>query len=83
VGEIVRCCAPVYVKAGLKNAADVYPSGTHIESTVIAYSRERVRRAQIALEHLRRTFPEATMSELGAAGLAVPAPGVATPLPAD
>lgn len=74
VGEIVRCCAPVYVKAGLRNATDVYPSGTHLESTVIAYSRERVRRAQIALEHLERLYPEATTSELGALGLAIPIP---------
>lgn len=74
VGEIVRCCAPVYVKAGLRNAADVYPSGTHLEGTVIAYARERVRRAQIALEHLHRLYPEAITGALGAPGLAIPTP---------
>lgn len=74
VGEIVRTCAPVYVKAGLRNAADVYPAGSHLDAPVLAYSRERVRRAQIALEHLHRLYPEATTSALGAAGLAVPTP---------
>ena len=72
IGDIVRVCAPVYVKFGLRNAPDVYPSGTHLEGQVIALSRERVRRAEIGLDHLRRLFPEAITSELGAAGLAIP-----------
>jgi hypothetical protein len=72
IGEIVRVVAPVYVKFGLRNAPDVYPSGTHLEGTVIALSRERVRRAEIGLEHLRRYYPEATTSELGAEGLGLP-----------
>jgi hypothetical protein len=72
IGEIVRVCAPVYVKFGLRNAPDVYPSGSHLEGQVIALSRERVRRAEIGLDHLRRLFPAATTSELGAAGLALP-----------
>jgi hypothetical protein len=72
IGEIVRVSAPVYVKFGLRNAPDVYPSGTHLENTVIALSRERVRRAEIGLDHLRRYYPEAVTSELGAAGLALP-----------
>ncbi len=72
IGDIVRVCAPVYLKFGLRNAPDVYPSGAHLENTVIALSRERVRRAEIGLDHLRRYYPQATQSELGAAGLAVP-----------
>lgn len=72
IAEIVRVVAPVYLKFGLRNAPDVYPSGTHLESTVIALSRERVRRAEIGLDHLRRYYPEAVTSELGAAGLGVP-----------
>ncbi len=72
IPEIVRVTAPVYVKFGLRNAPDVYPSGTHLESSVIALSRERVRRAEIGLDLLRRYYPEATQSELGAAGLALP-----------
>jgi hypothetical protein len=72
IGEIVRVCAPVYVKFGLRNAPDVYPSGTHLENQVVALSRERVRRAEIGLDHLRRLYPQATTSELAAEGLAVP-----------
>jgi peptidase U32-like protein len=70
--EIVRIAAPVYVKFGLRNAPDVYPSGSHLEATVVALSRERVRRARLGLELLEREFPEAVTSELGAAGLALP-----------
>jgi len=72
IADIVRCLAPVYVKFGLRNAPDVYPSGTHIENQVIAYGRERVRRAEIGLDHLRRYYPQATTSLLGAKGLAIP-----------
>jgi hypothetical protein len=72
IGEIVRLTAPVYIKFGLRNAMDVYPSGTHLENTVIALSRERVRRAEIGLAHLQRYYPEATTSELGAPGLGIP-----------
>jgi hypothetical protein len=72
IGEIVRVTAPVHVKFGLRNAMDVYPAGTHLEPTVIALSRERVRRAEIGLAHLQRTYPEATTSELGAPGLGIP-----------
>jgi hypothetical protein len=74
IAELVRVAAPVYLKFGLRNAPDVYPSGTHLEATVVALSRERVRRASIGLELLRRYYPEATTSELRAPGLAVPVP---------
>jgi hypothetical protein len=72
VPELVRVAAPVYIKFGLRNAPDVYPSGAHLEATVEALSRARVRRARLGLELLEREFPEAVTSELGAAGLAVP-----------
>ena len=70
--EIVRVAAPVYVKFGLRNAPDVYPSGGHLEPTVVALARARVRRAQLGLELLERELPDATTSELAAEGLAVP-----------
>ncbi len=63
--DLVRVAAPVYLKFGLRNAPDVYPSGTHLESTVTALSRERVRRAQLACEMLRRYAPDAVMSPAG------------------
>lgn len=52
--ELVRVGAPIYLKYGLRNAPGLYPSGGHLESTVIALSRERVRRAAISLAMLAR-----------------------------
>jgi len=72
IAEIIRVAAPVYVKFGLRNAPDVYPAGSHIETTTVALSRERVRRAKLGLELLRRTYPEAVTSQRGAEGLAIP-----------
>ena len=72
IPEIVRVAAPVYVKFGLPNAPDVYPSGSHLESTVVALSRERVRRARLGMELLERVMPGAVTSELAAPGLVVP-----------
>jgi Peptidase family U32 len=74
IPELIRVAAPVYVKFGLRNAPDIYPSGTHLEATAIALSRERVRRARLGLELLERSGYVATCSELGASGLAVPVP---------
>ena len=61
-GELVRVAAPIYLKYGLRNSPGLYPSGQHIEGTVIALSRERVRRAGIGLALLKRQFPEAVGS---------------------
>lgn len=72
IPELIRVAAPVYVKFGLRNAPDVYPAGTHLDSTTLALSRERVRRARLGLDLLARSGYEPTTSELGAAGLAVP-----------
>jgi hypothetical protein len=72
IPELIRIAAPVYVKFGLRNAPDVYPAGTHIEATTVALSRERVRRGRLGLELLARSGYEPTISEVGAAGLAVP-----------
>jgi hypothetical protein len=72
IPELIRVAAPLYVKFGLRNAPDVYPAGTHLEATTVALSRERVRRARLGLELLARSGYEATTSELGAPGLAVP-----------
>lgn len=72
--DIIRVASPVYLKFGLRNAPDVYPSGTHLEPVVTALSRERVRRAAIAMELLGREAPELVMSAVGARGLALVAP---------
>ena len=73
IPELIRLAAPVYVKFGLRNAPDVYPAGTHLEATTVALSRERVRRARLGLELLARSGYAPRTSELGAAGLALPA----------
>jgi peptidase U32-like protein len=73
IPELIRVAAPIYLKFGLRNAPDVYPSGSHLENTVVALSRERVRRAAMAMEIIARFCPEATMSPLKAKGLGVPA----------
>jgi hypothetical protein len=72
IPELIRVAAPVYVKLGLRNAPDLYPSGTHLETTAVALSRERVRRARLGLELLERSGYAAVCSKVGAAGLAVP-----------
>jgi Peptidase family U32 len=73
IPELIRVAAPIYLKFGLKNAPDVYPSGSHIDNTVIALSRERVRRAEIAREIIARYCPDALMSPLRAKDLGIPA----------
>jgi hypothetical protein len=77
IPELIRVAAPVYVKFGLRNAPDVYPSGTHLEATAVALSRERVRRARLGLDLLARSGYEPSTSELGAEGLALPVPAAA------
>jgi hypothetical protein len=70
--ELIRVAAPLYVKLGLRNSPDIYPSGSHLEGTAVALSLERVRRARIALDMIARYVPEATMSQPGAADLGIP-----------
>ena len=72
VPAMVKALAPMYVKLGLRNSPDIYPSGTHIEGTCVALSRERVRRARIALDILNRYYPEAVMSEEGPSDIGIP-----------
>ncbi len=76
IPALIRIASPVYLKFGLRNAPDVYPAGTHLDSTTVALSRERVRRARLGLELLERSGVAATTSERGAAGLAVPVVGI-------
>jgi hypothetical protein len=72
VPEFIRTLSPIYVKLGLRNAPDIYPSGSHIEPTAIALTKERVRRAKIASDIIQRYYPDAGISKIGAAGLAIP-----------
>lgn len=70
--EVIRVAAPVYIKLGLRNAPDIYPSGSHLTSTAIALSRERVRRARLVLDLLEREGCSFRTSPTGAPGLAIP-----------
>lgn len=72
LARLIEVAAPVYVKFGLRNAPDVYPSGAHLEAAAVAMTRERVRRARLAVEALARSAVDPTISTVGAAGLAVP-----------
>jgi hypothetical protein len=65
IPELVRVASPVVVKFGLRNAPNIYPSGTHLEATAVALGKERVRRAEIGLSMLERYSPEAEPTEKG------------------
>ncbi|MFE4707296.1 U32 family peptidase [Peribacillus simplex] len=71
IPEIIRVLAPVYIKFGLRNHPDVYPSGKQWESTNISLTKERVRRAAIGIQMIERYYPEAKTSKLGAKGLGI------------
>lgn len=75
IPEIIRVAAPVYIKFGLRNSPNIYPSGTHLEATSVALCRERVRRAKIGQDMIKRYAPHLKTSERGAEGLAVPVGG--------
>jgi hypothetical protein len=72
IPEFIRLLSPLYVKLGLRNAPDIYPSGTHLEATAISLTRERVRRAKLASDLICRYCPEAVMSMPGARDLGIP-----------
>ena len=70
--QIIKVAAPVYFKFGLKNVSNAYPSGTHMEASVIAAARERVRRAKILSDMIEKYHPEAITSDVGASDLGIP-----------
>ncbi len=70
--DLIRYASPIYVKAGLRNSPDIYPSGYHMESTVLALSRERVRRTKLIFDLIQREYPEAQISPIGSDDLGVP-----------
>jgi hypothetical protein len=69
--RIAEVASPVYAKFGLRNAPEVYPSGTHLDDTTVALARERVRRARVALDLLARSGQKVTISGPHAPGLAL------------
>jgi hypothetical protein len=72
IAEIVRVAAPIYLKFGLRNAPNIYPSGVHLEQVAVQTARERVRRASLGLEMLARLSENFKTSQPGAPGLGVP-----------
>jgi hypothetical protein len=78
--EIIRVAAPIYLKFGLRNSPNIYPSGVHLETAAIQTGRERVHRARIALDILERFGTDTfTMSQPGAAGLGIPVANTTEP----
>jgi len=79
VPELVRLAAPIYVKLGLRNAPNIYPSGLHLADLAVKLGRERVRRAELVLRLLAERAPE-LLEGRGAdapADLAIPQPAPA------
>jgi hypothetical protein len=72
IPDLVRVASPVFVKFGLRNAPNIYPSGTHLEATAVALGRERVRRAEIGLSMLQRYYPGAEGTLPGASFPGIP-----------
>ncbi len=71
--ELIRVGAPIYLKFGLRNSPNIYPSGAHLEGAAIQTGKERVHRAAIGMETLARLAPgnDFVMSKTGAAGLGI------------
>jgi hypothetical protein len=64
--ELVRVGAPIYLKFGLRNAPDIYPSGGHLSAAVLSTARERVRRAHLGLTLMKGLAPDVVASPKGA-----------------
>jgi hypothetical protein len=76
VPDMIRAASPMYVKLGLRNAPNIYPSGLHLADLAATLGRERVRRAELVLGLLREHAPE-LVEDRGAdrpPDLAVPTP---------
>ena len=72
LAELVAVGAPLYAKFGLRNSRALYPAGEHVVGEAISIAREKVHRAAVALEWLRRLGPEHVQSGPGAVGLGIP-----------
>ena len=72
IPEFIRILAPVYIKFGLRNHPDVYPSGKQFEATNISLCQERVHRAALGMGMVMRYYPDAITSKPGPADLGIP-----------
>ena len=64
--DLVAVAAPMYVKFGLRNSRPLYPSGLHLADEAAAIAREKVHRAQVALEWMARSGLGLEQSQPGA-----------------
>ena len=74
-GDLVAVGAPLYAKFGLRNSRSLYPCGEHLAADACAIAREKIHRAAVSLEWLRRLAPELRQSAPFAPGLGIPRPG--------
>jgi hypothetical protein len=72
--DLVTVTAPLYTKFGLRNSRPLYPSGLHLVNEANMIAREKVHRAGVALEWIRRSGLNLVQSGPGAPGLGVPEP---------
>ena len=72
--DLISVAAPMYVKFGLRNSRSLYPSGLHLVGEAAAIAREKVHRAEVALEWISRSGLELVQSGPGAKGLGIPEP---------
>ena len=76
--EMARVCAPCYFKIEPGPACAAGPGALYkpwVDEGMLAnWARVKVKYAQIIHEIIQENFPEATMSELGTADLAIPKP---------
>ncbi|GAB2825512.1 hypothetical protein GCM10027022_15250 [Alpinimonas psychrophila] len=70
--ELIAIAAPMYTKFGLRNSTPIYPAGMHNLDYASLLGREKVRRASLALEWIKRSEIELIQSPAGALGLGVP-----------
>jgi len=73
VPDLIRIASPLYMKFGLRNAPDPYPSGAHMDNSVCLMQEERVRRARIVLDLIERNTDDLEMSPLKSEDLGIPA----------
>jgi hypothetical protein len=72
LADLVAVAAPLYAKFGLRNSRPLYPAGLHVEADAVLIGREKVHRAEVALEWLARSGSAAVQSAAGAKGLGIP-----------
>ena len=78
--ELIRVGAPIYLKFGLRNAPNIYPSGGHLAAAVADSARERVRRAHLCVQRLAEQGLLAARSPAGIRVMPMPRRFAAPPV---